>query len=156
MTERKNPTRRAEQRVRIDSILNGIRSGTYDDELPQIKAAIEERTLERQSDVLELVREVFGPEASVQVGPVDLNKQPFSPAFPSGELAPEDEPLIPGEEADKEPPPSPTQQGPALIGPDVEIPKGSSGGADSVTAKERQMEAEIESRSPIIGGLPGA
>lgn len=56
---------RKPSRPRIDAILNAIVRGDYDDKLKELREAITQRNELRKSQVLALVREVYGDEAEI-------------------------------------------------------------------------------------------
>lgn len=62
--QRKRPTR-----TRIDTILNAIAKGEYDDKLSDIRDTVEARYAEKRAEVLEKVKEVYGPEFEITEKP---------------------------------------------------------------------------------------
>lgn len=132
------------RRVRIDAIINSIVKGEYDDKLPELKAAIDERNKARQDDVLKLVAEVFGPEAVVQ-NPADVPDSPatgnvfIDKARAEGAAV---EPLKPIPlDADGNP---------------IEVPEPEEGDPFPMTEAEAQMANDIENRGSSISGIgPG-
>lgn len=57
---------RKQARTRIDAICNAIRKGEYDDKLAEIQKAVSERTEVKRKELLALVQEVYGPNATIQ------------------------------------------------------------------------------------------
>lgn len=136
----------SQRRTRIDAIINAIVKGEYDDKLPELKAAIEERNKDRQDDVLKLVAEVFGPEAVVQNPAEPSNAPPPSSGNVFIDKARSEggavEPLKPIPlDADGNP---------------IEVPEQVDGDPFPETESEAQMAVEIENRGSSISGIgPG-
>lgn len=57
---------RKEHRPRVDAIVRHIKAGSYDDEISQIRGAIDDRMRAKQEAVLGLVKEAFGDDFVVQ------------------------------------------------------------------------------------------
>lgn len=55
----------AKRRPRIDTILNAIKEGTYDDKLNDLQEALAARRKIKQEELLSLVQEVYGPNATI-------------------------------------------------------------------------------------------
>jgi len=62
MTEQKGRKPRKEQRPRLDAVIKHIKQGSYDDDMSQLKGAIDDRQKKRQEAVLGLVKETFGDD----------------------------------------------------------------------------------------------
>lgn len=65
MAETQKKSRKA-SRPRMDAVVRHIMAGSYDDELPILKGAIDARNQKRQEAVLGLVAEVFGDDYVVK------------------------------------------------------------------------------------------
>lgn len=144
------------RKIRIDSLLSGIKKGEYDDRLSEIQGAIDARNEERQAHILKLVKEVYGEEFVVTSPTTNPQAPPRNP-FIDKERERE------AEAAASEPAPSPPAEPPAnASGPTPPDPlppeflaEQEIGDVNQVSDKEREMEVEIERRGPSIGGLPG-
>lgn len=64
-TEEETKPQRKPRRPRIDAIINAIVKGEYDDRLGALRDAIDKRNEARREDVLALVHEVYGENATV-------------------------------------------------------------------------------------------
>lgn len=134
-----------QRRIRIDSIINAIKKGEYDDRLSDIETAITERNVERQMHVLALVKEVYGNDFTV-TKPGE-NRNPFIEKEQERRAAadppPAPEPAPPAEPAPGEAPTPPDPLPPELLD------------LNAVSDREREMEAEIERRGASIGSPEG-
>lgn len=55
----------SERRPRLDAVIRSIKEGKYDDELVEISNAINERIEQRKQAVMELVKQTFGENATI-------------------------------------------------------------------------------------------
>lgn len=55
----------SDRRPRLDAMLRAIEEGKYDDDLSEIKAAIQSRLEHRKEAVMKMVAEVFGEEHEI-------------------------------------------------------------------------------------------
>lgn len=126
---------RKTQRVRIDAITNAIRKGEYDDQLPQIRAALEDRLAHKRAEVEKLVAEVYGDDYTITPKRAEMTVPPSVAAAP--------------------PPPEGWVDNTADLAPEAQQ-------AGTVTVQgegvvhtgDPEDDPAFESRSPIIGGLP--
>lgn len=134
------PQPKRSARPRLDAVVNHIKKGSYDDEIEQIKAAIDERNSMRRDAVMKLVKQVYGKDATViENGVVESSiSKPARRQRPGG-------------------PPAATE----------ELPLELRAAEEAALAREAELEAEmaaqpadpsdeeagIESRSPIIGSI---
>lgn len=138
MTEKK----RQVSRPRIDTICKAIVEGTYDDQITTIQDAINTRKSNRRAEVEALVLEVYGEGHVVVPKPNPFIKKPHgigTAITPSGQ---------PGTiyKNDNGAEPQPEGKTSVQVTPDAfpEIPG------------QLNIEDEIESHSPIIGGFDPA
>jgi hypothetical protein len=75
--EPKAETKAKPRRPRIDAIINAILKGEYDDQLGNLRTAIDRRNEARRADVLALVHEVYGENVSITATRA-RGAQPFS------------------------------------------------------------------------------
>lgn len=134
------PPVKKQSRPRIDAIIRHIKAGSYDEEMEQLKGAIDERNRARQEAVLKVVKQVFGAKATVEIDP-----------DPDGQQNPAPRPT-----ARRQRPGTPPQdhQDPELDAAE-----------QAALARERELEAEMNgaagegeddgiiSHSPIIGSV---
>jgi hypothetical protein len=95
---------RKAHRPRIDAIINAILRGDYDDQLVNLRTAIDRRNEARREDVMALVHEVYGDSASVTMTRDEQTttaprRNPFTEKAqteeePEPELDPEAQPTI--------------------------------------------------------------
>jgi hypothetical protein len=136
-------------RPRIDAIVRHIKAGSFDEEMEQIKAAMDERNRARQQAVLIQVKKVFGEKARVET--TDPQPGPTPPAARRARPRPGGPPTDAVEAA--------LQSDPDILAAE-----------QAALQRERELEAEmaatanggdpadeeagIESNSPIIGSIP--
>jgi hypothetical protein len=152
------PPVKKQSRPRIDAIVRHIRSGSYDDEIEQIKAAIDERNKARQDSVMKTVRSVFGEKAMVVLDEPRVNTGPTPEDASASRPGPSRRPRPGG--------PPPSQATPDALSDDPAIREAEA----AALARERELEAEmiaqtangvdpsdeeagIESNSPVIGSM---
>lgn len=125
------PQPKKTSRPRLDAIIRHIKAGSYDDDMSQLKGAIDDRQRVRQQAVLAMVKETFG-EDYVVAPPTTPNPAPTRRPRPGGPIDPE---LAAAEER-------------ALA--EEESLRQESGVSDPLGD---DPEAGIESRSPVIGSI---
>lgn len=119
-------TPKKQSRPRIDAIKRHILAGSYDDELWEIKAAIDERNRRRQEAVQKLVEEVYGEGYKVFSETERPKENPFIKKHMGRDLAPGE--VLPG------------------ASPHVQAVD-----ADTPAVGDDLDGPDFESRSPIIG-----
>jgi hypothetical protein len=130
------PPAKKTSRPRLDAVIRHIKDGSYDDDMSQLKGAIEDRQRHRQDAVANMVKQVFGDDYEV---------------VPSVQA-----PLRPSPFANTRPRPG----GP--VDPDLKAAEQAALEAEKRLAEELgatpdplgdDPEEGIESRSPLIGSI---
>lgn len=129
ITDKEKKMTEAPRRPRVDTVCKLIADGSYDAKLSQISEAIEARNQERRKYVDDLVKEVYGSSFSV--------KPNTAPQFRNFDSMINKENTTTVQAENSGTTSVSNERSPATSASDLEA----------------QMEAEIENRGAIIGGL---
>lgn len=123
---------KTQRKARLDGIVNGIKRGDYDESIGKIQDALDARKDVLKAEIEARVKEIYGDGYTVTP---EKKQNPFLPR--AGDI------------------PEGWTPDPDLQGPQIGETTVTDGQPMTVSERERQMEAEIESpNGAVIGPLP--